>query len=72
MKAEGRVKILLLSFLLSSLDGGQWSGSGCGRFKSNERFPVQIASETGGPQIRCGHCGGDSNPVHFSGEETLS
>lgn len=47
MKAEGRVKTMLLSFLLSALDGGQWSGSGRGRFGSNERFPVQIASEAG-------------------------
>ena len=47
MKAEGRVKIMLLSFLLSAPDGGQWSGSGRGRFNSNERFPAQIASEAG-------------------------
>ena len=47
MKAEERVKILLLSFFLSALDGGQSSGSGRGRFNFNERFPVQIAPEAG-------------------------
>jgi len=35
-------------------------------------FRYKLRQRLGGPQIRCGRCGEDNNPVPFSEEETLS
>jgi len=34
-------------------------------------FRYKLRWRLDGPHIRCGRCGEDSNPVPFSGEETL-
>jgi len=35
-------------------------------------FRCELRRRLGGPHIWCGRCGEDSNPLPFSGEETLS
>jgi len=72
MKAEGRVKIMLLSFLLSALDGISSQFQVAAALTPTKGFRYELRRRLGGPQIRCRRCGEDNNPVPFSEEETLS
>jgi hypothetical protein len=44
-------------FLISTLDGGEWSDSRHGSFTLGERAPVPLDRRLGGPRSQSGHCG---------------
>jgi hypothetical protein len=49
-------------FLISALDGGEWSASRLARFTSGERSPwYALDKRLGGPHSRSGRCGEDIN-----------
>jgi hypothetical protein len=55
MKTYGAVDVLLHTFLILDLDGGEWSPSRPSRFTPGERSPGTYYTEgSGGLQRRCG------------------
>jgi hypothetical protein len=59
MKMYGGVEVWVHAFLISALDGGEWSASRFGRFTLTDRVPsIHWISDWCRPQGRSG-CGGD-------------
>jgi hypothetical protein len=67
MKTYGRMEVQLHTFLISALDGHEWSVSRPGRLSpwKEPRYPLNM--RLGGPQSRCGHDGEDTNSVPLPG-----
>jgi hypothetical protein len=66
MKTNGRLEVRALPFLISALDGGEWSASHPGRFTSGGNQPrYPLDRRLGGPQSQSEHYGEEKNLPPF-------